>query len=306
MASSGKQPCYTLVHVANDVEFPSEGQLKDKFEHGDTKSKTDALKTLISMLEAGEKVTSQLMMYMVRFCLPTSDHELKKLLLIFWKVVPKGGDWDRKNQLRCCEALYKMSVRDLSGAASLFLEAVPTFDAEELMSYESLIFYTVLCSIYALDRPDLREKVINNGDIQQQQNPLVKRLLTTFYNSEYAQFMLALAEMEKYLKRDRYMNPHYQFYTRALRVRAYQQFLTPYKTVSLEVMGNCFGVSVEFVDKELFMFISSGALNVRIDAVKRVVEMGQMDGKHKQYKRLLHDGDILLNRVQNLSRVINV
>uniref|UniRef100_A0A183BWY7 26S proteasome non-ATPase regulatory subunit 6 n=1 Tax=Globodera pallida TaxID=36090 RepID=A0A183BWY7_GLOPA len=306
MTSSGEQPCYALVHVANDVEFPSEGQLKDKFEHGDTKSKTDALKTLISMLEAGEKVTSQLMMYMVRFCLPTSDHELKKLLLIFWKVVPKGGDWDRKNQLRCCEALYNMAVRDLSGAASLFLEAVPTFDAEELMDYETMIFYTVLCSIYALDRPDLEEKVINNGDIQQQQNPLVKRLLTTFYNSEYGQFFLALAEMEKYLKQDRYMNPHYQFYTRALRVRAYQQFLTPYNTVSLEVMANCFGVSVEFVDKELFMFISSGALNVRIDAVKGVVEMGQMDGKNQQYKKLLHDGDILLNRIQKLSRVINV
>uniref|UniRef100_A0A183CSC5 Inositol monophosphatase n=1 Tax=Globodera pallida TaxID=36090 RepID=A0A183CSC5_GLOPA len=53
-------------------------------------------------------------------------------------------------------------------------------------------------------------------------------------------------------------------------------------------------------------FISSGALNVRIDAVKGVVEMGQMDGKNQQYKKLLHDGDILLNRVQKLSRVINV
>ncbi|KAI3421001.1 hypothetical protein GPALN_014628 [Globodera pallida] len=232
------------------------------------------------------------------------------------ELMEKGGDWDRKNRLRSYEALYKMSVRDMRGAALLFLEAVPTFDAYELMNYETLIFYTLLCCVYALDRPDLKEKVIDCSEIQQQLNaeptdknqhlPLVKNLLTTFYNSEYGQFMLALAEMENYLKRDRYMNPHYQFYTRALRVRAYQQFLTPYKTVSLEVMANCFGVSVEFVDKELFMFISSGALNVRIDAVKGVVEMGQMDGKNQQYKKLLHDGDILLNRVQKLSRVINV
>uniref|UniRef100_A0A183BWY5 26S proteasome non-ATPase regulatory subunit 6 n=1 Tax=Globodera pallida TaxID=36090 RepID=A0A183BWY5_GLOPA len=255
------------------------------------------------------------------------------------ELMEKGGDWDRKNRLRSYEALYKMSVRDMRGAALLFLEAVPTFDAYELMNYETLIFYTLLCCVYALDRPDLKEKVIDCSEIQQQLNaeptdknqhlPLVKNLLTTFYNSEYGQFMLALAEMENYLKRDRYMNPHYQFYTRALRVRAYQQFLTPYKTVSLEVMANCFGVSVEFVDKELFTFISSGALNVRIDAVKGVVEMGQMDGKNQQYKKLLpfvkgvvemgqmdgknqqykkllHDGDILLNRVQKLSRVINV
>lgn len=29
------------------------------------------------------------MMYVIRFCLPTTDHFLKKLLLHFWEVVPK-------------------------------------------------------------------------------------------------------------------------------------------------------------------------------------------------------------------------
>jgi len=34
MMTSGEQPCYSLINVPNDVEFPSEAQLKDKFEHG--------------------------------------------------------------------------------------------------------------------------------------------------------------------------------------------------------------------------------------------------------------------------------
>ena len=33
------------------------------------------------------------------------------------------------------------------------------------------------------------------------------------------------------LKLDRYLEPHYHYYTRAMRLKAYQQFLTPYKTV---------------------------------------------------------------------------
>ena len=41
-----------------------------------------------------------------------------------------------------------MSVRNMRDAALLFLEAVPTFDAYELMSYEDMIFYTVLCCVY--------------------------------------------------------------------------------------------------------------------------------------------------------------
>ncbi|KAL3094977.1 hypothetical protein niasHS_006328 [Heterodera schachtii] len=231
-------------------------------------------------------------------------------------LMEKGGDWDRKNRLRSYEALYKMAIREMRGAALLFLEAVPTFDAYELMSYEDLTFYTVICCVYALDRPDLKEKVVNCSEIQQQLNaeptdknrhlPLAKQLLTTFYRSEYAQFFTALAELEQYMKQDRYLRPHYQFYSRAMRVRAYEQFLSPYKTVGLGVMAKCFGVSKEFIDKELFMFISLGALKCRIDAVKDVVEMGQADNKFYQYKKLLHDGDILLNRVQKLSRVINV
>lgn len=38
----------------------------------------------------------------------------------------------------------------MKGAAALFLEAVPTFGSYELMSYENLIFYTVICAVYGL------------------------------------------------------------------------------------------------------------------------------------------------------------
>lgn len=34
MLTSGEQPCYSLINVPNDIEFPSESQLKEKFEHG--------------------------------------------------------------------------------------------------------------------------------------------------------------------------------------------------------------------------------------------------------------------------------
>ena len=56
---------------------------------GDAKSKADALKKLIYMLLHGEKLAPGMLMCVIRFCLPTSDHFLKKLLLIFWEIVPK-------------------------------------------------------------------------------------------------------------------------------------------------------------------------------------------------------------------------
>lgn len=56
---------------------------------GDNKTKADTLKKLILMIMNGEKIGQGLMMQVIRFCLPTSDHTIKKLLLLFFEIVPK-------------------------------------------------------------------------------------------------------------------------------------------------------------------------------------------------------------------------
>jgi coatomer subunit beta len=38
----------------------------------------------------GEKFPS-LLMNIIRFVMPNADHKVKKLLLIFWEIVPKNG-----------------------------------------------------------------------------------------------------------------------------------------------------------------------------------------------------------------------
>lgn len=43
-----------------------------------------------------------------------------------------------------------MAVRDFKGAATLFLEAVPTFGSYELLSYEQLVFYTVISCVLGM------------------------------------------------------------------------------------------------------------------------------------------------------------
>ena len=52
-----------------------------------------------------------------------------------------------------------MSIRDFKTAANLFLDTVATFTSYELMDYKRFVSYTVLCSMIALERPKLREKV---------------------------------------------------------------------------------------------------------------------------------------------------
>ncbi|XP_011201584.1 PREDICTED: coatomer subunit beta [Bactrocera latifrons] len=80
-------PCYTIIN-SPDIEVPNEMQLKQDLEKGDTNMKIETLKKVIQMLLNGERL-SGLIMTIIRFVLPVQNHQIKKLLLIFWEIVPK-------------------------------------------------------------------------------------------------------------------------------------------------------------------------------------------------------------------------
>ncbi|KAM8938976.1 coatomer subunit beta isoform 2-T2 [Pelodytes ibericus] len=86
--TAAENVCYTLINVPMDSEPPSEITLKTDLEKGDVKSKTEALKKVIIMILNGEKLPG-LLMTIIRFVLPLQDHTIKKLLLVFWEIVPK-------------------------------------------------------------------------------------------------------------------------------------------------------------------------------------------------------------------------
>lgn len=108
----------------------------------------------------------------------------------------EGSDWDRKNRLKAYEALYFMSTRKFKKAAHLLLETLATFSAVELIDYETFIFYTVLMNIFALDRVNLKQKVIDAPEILQviDSIPNLSSLLNSLYKCQYANFFVALGK----------------------------------------------------------------------------------------------------------------
>ncbi|NP_001158526.1 26S proteasome non-ATPase regulatory subunit 6 [Oncorhynchus mykiss] len=100
--------------------------------------------------------------------------------------------------------------------------------------------------------------------------------------------------------------PHYRYYVREMRIHAYSQLLESYRSLTLGYMAEAFGVSTEFIDQELSRFIAAGRLHCKIDKVNEIVETNRPDSKNWQYQETIKKGDLLLNRVQKLSRVINM
>ena len=71
-------------------------------------------------------------------------------------------------------------------------------------------------------------------------------------------------------------------------------------------MANEFGVSVDFIDRELSELISARRLPCKIDKVEGIIETDPSDERNKYYKSTMKKGDHLLNQIQKLSRAIDV
>lgn len=220
------------------------------------------------------------------------------------ELIEKGGDWDRRNRLTAYRAVYAASVRDFAASSKLCLEALSTFTATELMEYEDFIKLTVLMGMVTLSRRDLK-KMMESPEVLQtiEQLPHLGAFTASLYNSEYAAFFRALAEVEQtYLLPSRVLAPHTQYYVREMRIIAFAQLLESYRSVALENMAAAFGVTAEYVDRELSRFISAGRLAAVIDKVDGTIENRRPDAKNAQYSRIIKEGDVLLNSLQKLSR----
>lgn len=127
-----------------------------------------------------------------------------------------------------------------------------------------------------------------SADAQAQAEPQVDfkplaSMIQALYSGNYSSFFKALATVEQnFLSTDRYLYEHKSWYVREMRLRAYAQLLQSYKVVSLDSMAKSFGVSVDWLDKDLAPFIASQRLPCVIDRVQGVVETLRSDDKNRQ------------------------
>ncbi|GAA0175484.1 hypothetical protein Leryth_008564 [Lithospermum erythrorhizon] len=224
------------------------------------------------------------------------------------KLFEEGGDWERKNRLKIYEGLFCMATRNFAKAADLFLDSISTFTTYDLFTYDTFIFYTVLTSIITLDRVPLKQKVVDAPEILAviDKIPHLSEFLNSLYDCRYKSFFTAFAGLAEQIKLDRYLHPHFRYYMREVRTVVYSQFLESYKSVTIEAMAKAFGVSVNFIDLELSRFIAAGKLHCKIDKVAGVLETNRPDAKNALYQSTIKQGDLLLNRIQKLSRVIDL
>ncbi|CAI7675753.1 unnamed protein product [Penicillium pancosmium] len=132
-------------------------------------------------------------------------------------------------------------------------------------------------------------------------------LVNSLYNGNYRSFFVALAAVEDhFLTQDRYLHEHRAWFVREMRLRAYQQLLQSYRVVGLNSMASDFGVTVDFLDRDLAKFISSNRISCTIDRVNGIIETNRPDDKNKQYSDVVKHGDALITKLQKYGQAVRL
>lgn len=221
------------------------------------------------------------------------------------KLTDDSLDWEKKNKLAVYQGIHQLLKRQTADAADTLLACVDTFNSPEIMTFKELVKYAVVLGLLELPRKDIRERIIQNAEINSVLNetPLLKKLVQTVYGMNYKQFFEVLIQVsDEVLKEDVLLFRHRQFLLKRARIVIYSLFLESYKTVRLNKMAASFGVSIEFLDKELAELISQKYLSCKIDRVNLVVEAVRVDDRSTAYQEIEKKGDALVERLHKLMK----
>lgn len=243
------------------------------------------------------------------FFLETNAGQMAKVIEDTKALIDQGGDWDRRNRLKAYTGLYLLYVRDWSAAADALLDALSTFTATEIATFEEMVVYGVVAGVASLSRTQLKSQVVDAPEVVgtlPEFAPSLDEMVNCLYTTSYNNFFSALAHVEQdVFKTNRYLIPHTSYFTRCLRQKAYAQLLSSYTTLSLASFASSFAASVPFVEADLERMIADGKLaGVVIDRVNGLVQMNFVDGKMPRYEAVVKAGDEVLRKVQRYAGVV--
>eukprot|EP01053_Blabericola_migrator_P006246 Blabericola_migrator_1__6245@NODE_314_length_10020_cov_127_741485_g257_i0_p2_GENE_NODE_314_length_10020_cov_127_741485_g257_i0NODE_314_length_10020_cov_127_741485_g257_i0_p2_ORF_typecomplete_len395_score80_98RPN7/PF10602_9/3_6e35PCI/PF01399_27/7_4e03PCI/PF01399_27/5e03PCI/PF01399_27/1_3e19TPR_MalT/PF17874_1/0_0097Foiegras_1/PF11817_8/2_8Foiegras_1/PF11817_8/38Coatomer_E/PF04733_14/0_083SF3A3/PF16837_5/0_31_NODE_314_length_10020_cov_127_741485_g257_i062217405 len=220
-----------------------------------------------------------------------------------------GGDWERRNRMKIYKAIdLAKNHRKFAESAELLLGGLSTFTATELICFEDFVQHAVILSMCSLPRPILKEKVLNSPEVLQvfAEEQALKRFFNAFMQCDYRTFFENFEAVAEKVHRDRYLQQHYRYFVRNMRMIAYKQYLEPFKSVKIPAMAEAFGVSEDFIEQEIVTFIPSGKLACKIDRISRTIESDTANTRNALYAEVVRSGDVLLNKLQMLSLVIDI
>ena len=249
------------------------------------------------------------MMIMNNFYHERNFEKFLEFLKICQGLTDDSLDWEKKNKLAIYEGVSHILKRNLPSAAEILLNSVNTFNSPEIMSFKELVKYAVLLGLLSLHRKDIHEKIIQSSEVWSvlKENKLLSDFTNAIYENKYSTFFPLLIDVNSEISMtDFLLSRHRSHLLKRARIVIFSLFLESYKTVKMVKMAQSFGISIEFLDKELSEMISQKYINCKIDKVNLIVDSVFVDKRSNTYKEIEKEGDFLIERMHKLIKVAEI
>lgn len=213
----------------------------------------------------------------VRFDVYTA--QVRMLILLGWKdqldqkmkeiesLIELGIDWGRKNKFKVYKSLYCILQCEYEKASGLLIDALSTFEGEELMSYSDLVKYCIFCGIMELDMKSIRTKLVESSEVcdEAKHIPSALDLLISLDRCNYAALFISLCKFTEGVRDDPYLYDRADFFVYRVKMRSYNQIFMSYTSISIRQMSSIFGVSETYMLSDIEGMILRGDLRCRIN-----------------------------------------
>ncbi|URD80004.1 COP9 signalosome complex subunit [Musa troglodytarum] len=207
---------------------------------------------------------------------------------------PEQLDPITHSKLRCAAGLAYLETKKYKLAARKFLDTGPELgnNYTDVIAQQDVATYGGLCSLASFDRPELKNKVIDNINFRNflELVPEVRELINDFYASRYASCLEYLENLKPNLLLDIHLHDHVETLYTNIRHKAIIQYTHPFISVDLHTMAGAFKTSVAGLEKELEVLITDDKIQARIDSHNKILYARHADQRNATFQRVLQTG----------------
>lgn len=158
------------------------------------------------------------------------------------------------------------------------------------------------------EKPQLQNSssVINNMSFENflELVPEVRKMIFTFYESNYISFLDNLNSILPMLFSDIFLRPIALKLYEMLYSRALKQYVSPFISVDLKIMAETFKCTLEQLEKDIAKLIQKDEIKARIDNHNRILYAQKVDQRTATYERIINFADdFVLQTESNLLRM---
>mmetsp|Transcript_46860 Transcript_46860/g.75327 ORF Transcript_46860/g.75327 Transcript_46860/m.75327 type:complete len:459 (+) Transcript_46860:406-1782(+) len=205
-------------------------------------------------------------------------------------------------KIKAASGIHHLVKGQFENAAHVFKLISFEIDCPEIISKRDVAIYGTLCAMASFRRAQLQSSLLKSGEFKKFMSlvPGLVEMVQNFVQCKFKKAFEHLESMKVDVLLDYYMSKHQKDLYQKIHELAVVQYFVPFSHAKISRMAEAFGVSQNEMENRLVSLIERGAVQARIDNVKKVVIARDTDLRVETYEKALDIGNEYVRDLRRL------